>query len=345
MNGFANQDPIFIIGTERSGSNLLRLILDSHPRIAIPHPPHIMRDFTGMIKSYGNLKHDNNFKALIGDVLGAIDRHFSPWPLKPTVEEILKQTKERSLLAIYFAIYEVYLNGKGKTRFGCKSTFMHWHINDILRLKPNAKFIHLVRDPRDVAVSASKSIFSENHPYFLAKLWKREQRNIFNNAVIESSNYLLIKYEDLILDPKNCVKKIMGFLNEDFLEEQMLFFKNEEANKLARLSDSWKNVSQPIDAKNSKKYKKYLTQKEIQIIETICKEEMKQLGYEFDQTEMSIDFNLSRISYYILDFMGFAKNECLALFRDKNFFLRWKKKMYFKKLKIKLFFRNLYEPS
>ena len=48
-------DPLFIIGTERSGSNLLRVILDAHSRISVPHPPHIMRYFSPLVARYGDL--------------------------------------------------------------------------------------------------------------------------------------------------------------------------------------------------------------------------------------------------------------------------------------------------
>ena len=48
--------PLFIIGTERSGSNLLRLILDAHPGITVPHPPHVMNYFAALEGRYGDLQ-------------------------------------------------------------------------------------------------------------------------------------------------------------------------------------------------------------------------------------------------------------------------------------------------
>ncbi|MCR4286857.1 MAG: sulfotransferase, partial [Deltaproteobacteria bacterium] len=54
--------PIFIIGTERSGTNLLRLILNAHPNIALPHPPHIMKNFSGLVPLYHYLGVDGNFR-------------------------------------------------------------------------------------------------------------------------------------------------------------------------------------------------------------------------------------------------------------------------------------------
>ena len=56
---------IFMVGEQRSGSNLLRLILNESPSIAAPHPPHILQRFMPLLPVYGNLDNNNNFKKLI----------------------------------------------------------------------------------------------------------------------------------------------------------------------------------------------------------------------------------------------------------------------------------------
>jgi len=71
-------DPIFIIGTERSGTNLLRPILNSHFHIAIPHPPHIMKNFYKLEPLYTDLNKDAQFKRLIKDVVAMVELH--PYP-------------------------------------------------------------------------------------------------------------------------------------------------------------------------------------------------------------------------------------------------------------------------
>ena len=74
-------DPIFIVGTERSGSNLLRLILDAHPNIAIPHPPHIMLELDHLEPKYGDLSLDQNLRRLINDAVRVVEPPFAPWDI------------------------------------------------------------------------------------------------------------------------------------------------------------------------------------------------------------------------------------------------------------------------
>ena len=61
------------MGTERSGSNLLRLILNAHSRIAVPHPPHVLRYFAPLEAGYGDLSRRGNRARLVDDVLPAED--------------------------------------------------------------------------------------------------------------------------------------------------------------------------------------------------------------------------------------------------------------------------------
>ncbi len=133
-------EPIFIIGTERSGTNLLRLILNSHSNIAIPHPPHIMKNFFKLEPLYGDLDSDANFKKLVKDVVIVVELHPYPWGIKLDKQRIFRDAEERKLINVFFAIYNQYLASTNKKRWGCKSTFMIHHVALIRRYYPHAKF-------------------------------------------------------------------------------------------------------------------------------------------------------------------------------------------------------------
>ena len=68
-------DPLYIIGTERSGSNLLRVMLNAHSGIVLPHPPHILRYFSPLEKAYGDFEESENLSRLVSDVLRLIVGH------------------------------------------------------------------------------------------------------------------------------------------------------------------------------------------------------------------------------------------------------------------------------
>ena len=71
--------PILMIGTQRSGSNLLRLMLNQLPDIAAPHPPHILQRMMPLEKGYGDLSKDKKFQLLVDDVCKLVELNPVPW--------------------------------------------------------------------------------------------------------------------------------------------------------------------------------------------------------------------------------------------------------------------------
>jgi hypothetical protein len=70
---------LFMIGTQRSGSNMLRLMLNQQPAIAAPHPPHILERFMPILPLYGDLQSDRNFDRLVDDVCRMIELNPVSW--------------------------------------------------------------------------------------------------------------------------------------------------------------------------------------------------------------------------------------------------------------------------
>lgn len=114
--------PIFMIGTQRSGSNLLRLMLNQLPEIAAPHPPHILQRMMPLVSLYGDLERDKIFRILIDDVCRLVE--FNPVPWSGVVldrEDVFRRCNERSLLAVYAAVYDICAEAKGAQTWCCKS--------------------------------------------------------------------------------------------------------------------------------------------------------------------------------------------------------------------------------
>jgi hypothetical protein len=324
-------DPIFIIGTERSGTNLIRLILNSHPNIAIPHPPHIMKNFFGLEPSYGPLSGDRNFKLLINDVVRSVELHPYPWGIVLDKEKIFSQARDRSLISIYFAIYGQYLESTGKKRWGCKSTFMIDHVALVRKYYPNAKFIYMVRDCRDVAISAKKTIFNRYSVYYTAGLWKKEQQTgMYWLSKLSKDEIFLLRYEDLLTGPEGVVRALCVFLNEQYIEGMLTFFNGAEAKKSAGLSSAWENTSKPILKNNFDKFKKGLKAGEISLVEAIASEELDYFSYQLTEPFYvsesrragGVKFSLS---YLIEEVCLMVRVQLTHIFRDKNTALRLKK--------------------
>lgn len=273
---------IFMVGEQRSGSNLLRLILNESSSIAAPHPPHILQRFMPLLPVYGSLNKQKSFKRLIDDVCRLVELNPVPWDkVKLDRKEILNRCKEKSLIAIYGAIMDLYAEAHNASAWMCKSMQnIHW-AEDINRYFDKPKYIYLYRDPRDVTLSFTKAVIGEKHPYFIAKQWNELQKLCITQLIENGKDTVFpISYEGLLEDPESVVKELCQFLEIKFSKKMLDFHTSREAERSAKSSSLWENLSQPIKSNNTKKFMNELTTEEIKIIESITGKVMDSLGYE-----------------------------------------------------------------
>lgn len=276
----ASTDPIFIIGTERSGSNLLRVILTSHSRIDVPHPPHVMKYFAHLEPRYGDLDRRENLDRLAGDVLRLLAVHIHPWQVTVHRARLVDEAEPKDLLGLLFGLQQQHMERAGKARWGNKSTFMLDHVDRVRAHRPGARFLWLVRDPRDVAVSSRQSVFSPFHPYFTARLWAAQQaecealwRRLGPEVVLR------LRYEDLLADPEATVREVCRFLGEDFELQMLRYHETEGVRRGAALSESWRNTAAPVLRDNAGRWRGRLRDEELAAVEQVCGPMMDHLGY------------------------------------------------------------------
>ena len=316
-------DPLYIIGTERSGSNLLRVILNAHADIDVPHPPHILKYFHALAPGYGDLKGRRARATLVRDVLRLLRIHIYPWSFQVDAKAIVDGAQPHSLLGVFASIYDQHLAHTGKRRWGCKSTFMVHHVAEALARDPGARFIWLVRDPRDVAVSSRRSVFSPFHPLFTAELWDTQQREAMRAAEEHPDAVLMVRYEALITELEPTLRGIMDFLGEELQPEMLAHEETAAAKKGANLSESWQNTGAKVKSDNFGKYRKALSTREIGLVQAAAGETMRALGYELDVVPTPRRPPLSRSVYGLMDVMWQLKVEVRSLFRDANHWRRW----------------------
>ena len=325
MSPSESTNPIFIVGTERSGSNLLRLILDAHRHIAVPHPPHLLHLFAPIEARYGDLSQDASLEKLVDDVLALLRVHIHPWEVEISRERLLADAHPRDAFGVLCALYDQYCQGVGKARWGCKSTFMIHHTPRIRARYPDARFVWLVRDPRDVAASSRRSVFSPFHPVLTAELWREQQRiGLDLERSLPDGSLMRLRYEDLLADPEAEVRRLCAFLDEAFDEGLLAFHRTAAARRLGSLSESWRNATAPVLRNNAGKYRTELTRAEIGAVESVAGELMTPLEYPMDTDGSTrTDGVFRRASYHLLDTRWRAAVELRSMRRDSNHWRRW----------------------
>lgn len=326
--------PFFIIGSERSGSNLLRLILNAHPALCVPHPPHILKYFAPLAESYGDLADPVRLARLVADVRGLIAAHIHPWEMLPSEAELVG-AKPRSLVALFLAVYDAHCRWAGKRRWGCKSTFVIDHLDEVLAVCPEARFLWLVRDPRDVAASSRRSLFSPFHPWFTARLWQRQQYEGLRGMVVYPKNFLLLRYEELLADPEATVRQLCAFLGEEFDPAMLEYHRSAAARQSSELSACWRNTGLPIQANNRERYRQELSPAEIALVESECGRLLDYFGYPLAGiSNPAAPGGLRRLGFRLQDSYWRLRVEFRAWRHDRNYRLHWRRRFFLLRLRL-----------
>lgn len=270
---------IQFIGTQRSGSNLLRLMLDSNQQISAPHPPHLLRTFYPLLSFYGDLNVRDNRTVLVSDMCDWVEANPVPWE-GTTLDRDRIVTNSNTIIDVFRAIYEARLHHDQASIWCCKSTFNINFVSDLeLAIRPF--YIYLYRDGRDVATSFKKAIVGPKHIYHLAQKWSKEQNSAkaFLSS-IATERYIAIAYEDILEQPEACVREICDKLDITYEPDMLQFYNSEESLRTADSGEMWKNVLKPVIKNNTRKFEKELPPSDIALFESIAGNTLETLGYK-----------------------------------------------------------------
>ena len=180
--------PIFVIGSPRSGTTLLRLILDSHPRISCGEETHFLRDL----------------EAVVG----------RNWDLVATYG-LSREWWIEHIRGLYEAFQAEVLTRSGKTRWAEKDPTYTLHLPFIEELFPTAVYVHLLRDGHDVVAS-----FRDRWGYKSAARAARSEWARYVTAArdlgtrLPADRFLELRYEELVADPAGQGQRLFDFVGE-----------------------------------------------------------------------------------------------------------------------------------
>jgi len=274
--------PIFMIGIQRSGSNLLRLMLNELPEIAAPHPPHILQRMMPLVPRYGDLDRKEAFSLLVDDVCRLVESNPVPWEgVVLHRENVAARCRKPNLVAVFGAVYDVMAEAWGAKTWCCKSLANIYYLPEIKDYFTDAKYIYLYRDGRDVATSFSKAVVGEKHFYHIAREWNEAQQLALNfRKEVPAKRFFNLSYEDLTTETEKAVRALCGFLGVGYKPSMLEFYKSGEAKRAASASNLWENVTHPVMKQNSCKFLKEAREEDIRIFESVAGGSMDRLGYE-----------------------------------------------------------------
>ena len=333
MGGGAGcEQPIFIVGTERSGSNLLRLMLGAHPEVVVPHPPHVLQLLGDLEFAWGDPADPKVLRQLARAVAALVDHHIHPWAFTPDVDRLVAEARPKDLLGLMAALYDQACEQAGRPRWGNKSTFMVHHLDRIESRFPAAGLIWLYRDPRDVALSSRDSVFNPCHPARVAALWRTQQELALDFERRHPGRLVRLAYEDLVADPAQHLQRVCAAIQLPFDPAMLKPHETEEARHIARLSESWANADRGI-LNRAERWRRELGPQALAQVEAVAADTMRTLGYTPAIGTPAPSRVLDGIRVPIGEAWGQARVEWRSLRKDKNHFRRWKRRAFLLRLR------------
>jgi len=280
-----DQAPIFIIGSERSGTTLLLAILACHPNIAVPEVTWYYPRFRPYLHTYGDLGDITNFNTLAHEMANGLRvpywRMTDANPASFGTEIAARAADiEQSFAGVFAAMFERYTTYVNKPRWGEKTPGNVFYVEQILQDFPNAQFVYIYRDCRDASAEFIESQFGPTNAYSSAVMWRDGQQAVkpFRDS-LGAEQWFDVRYEDFVRDPVASLKAMCAFLGEDYDDALMEFHTTPVAQRRGKTKDNWA-LAHPITDRHVGIYKNQLSLDQQGIMSWVAGEMMSELGYD-----------------------------------------------------------------
>lgn len=235
--------PLFLVGTQRSGTTLLCRMLTAHRDIFIKNELPVRSVFKpGFSKA---------------DIRANISRH---------IEKRYGQNLDELMRA------------EGKSVWGLKDPELTYYLGELRVFLPEARFIVITRDPRAVVNSYMENKWGlGTNAYTGALRWRDE---VLTQLAFErelSDKVLRIRYEDLVIDQQATLEAVCQFIDAPF-DDTMLSF--DQQKSFIREGRENANTSRALDESLTRKWKDRLSAHEIAVVDSLCRDVMAMTGYE-----------------------------------------------------------------
>ena len=227
----------FVCGVTRSGTTLVRLMLDSHPDLAIPGETHFVPK---LIKSAERSKQSaDDYADMIIDHKRWGDFHLDANDLRSRIRDLDRPNAADALRTFYMT----YAEREGKARYGDKTPGYIQEMRRIERVLPEARFVHIIRDGRDVSLSHMRMNWGPETFEQSARLWRNRIRRTRKMAKT-TKHYMEIHFEDLVQDTEGVLRRVCDFVELEF-DPVMLDYHERAEGRLAEKARTLPRKNRP----------------------------------------------------------------------------------------------------
>ena len=284
-----------VVGSPRSGTTLLRLMLDSHPELAIPPETGFLR-LGPKFKGRGDKLRERFIRALIN-----YPQTVPIWPDFEIPEEdfraALSDINPFSVSEGYRTFYRLYAARFGKSRWGDKTPLYCLDIEAIRKTLPEARFVHIIRDGRDAALSLRRMWFSPGWEIETQAAYWQKCVLAARRAGAGRADYMEVRYEDLVLNTRETLNRLCAFIDLDYDDAMLRYYeraperlKEHKARVLPdgdvllsqdQRLDQQKRATGPPDPSCVFAWKSAMSAEERERFRLVAGDLLKDLGYDY----------------------------------------------------------------
>ncbi len=276
----ASDRPIFVVGCGRSGTTLLRVMLHAHPRIALPPETSLSVDAYRRRRSFGDLRAADNRAALARWIVERRESRPLRLDADALVEEIVAGPPSvGSAVGITLAAYA---RRYGKARWGEKQPNYIRHVPTLRQLFPDAQFVHIVRDGRDVVASLRRMDWFAYGDLSALSSWARAvDLGDHYRRSLPADTWYELRYEQLVADPEGELRRLCDYLGEEFVPRMARPQKVAKRAVTKRgLREHHAGLQAPVTASRVGNWRTGLDATDAALVQQACADRLRRHGYE-----------------------------------------------------------------
>jgi hypothetical protein len=270
MNG--KHDPFFVVGCARSGTTLLRLLLNAHRDLAIPMESLFMVDYLRAPNAVPLTR-------IAGMMLDEYE--FGEWGVSLSRDKLEGAS---SVVELIERMHKAYTRHAGKQWWGQKTPRFVRYGAVLKTAWPEAQFLHVVRDARAVVSSLIRSQVHQSNVYFAARRWRNDVSHGLKLERDSPGDVLQLKFEDLVTDPEPLLRGVCDFLKVGYDDGMLRDRKSEGEEYGTYYEEIHFHTAGPPDPDRIDAWRSHLNAGQLQLVETLNGDLMTELGYAMELT-------------------------------------------------------------
>jgi hypothetical protein len=283
--------PVFVVGCDRSGTTLLRLMLIHGPDLHIPQETNFLATLNARAADYGDFTEARQRWFFIRDLqANQATRATTTFPVfgltETEAEEVLREAAPTTFAGASEALYRASARKVGKARWGDKTPRYVTAIPWLAEAFPTARFVHIIRDGRDVTLSllANRWVLSVRDG---AKFWKeRVEMGRAAGRSLPESRYREIFYEQLVREPQQSLEELCQWLGMRFTTDMLRYYEDAEKLLPPQHAHLFRMNSRPVDASRARRWQQEMSLHDLADFDEVAGTLLMELGYERERFRM-----------------------------------------------------------